>query len=81
MAVKGQREEGKRELLISLRSNDEFVDAHQLIKGFEIFKLSNPDNSLSSPNVFPFGFINILLPILSQGNANSHTCYDEYNCL
>ncbi|KAL1538820.1 non-specific serine/threonine protein kinase [Salvia divinorum] len=76
-AVKGRKEEGKRELVISLQSIDEFVDAHQLIKGFEIFKLSNPDNSLASPNVFPpksdspLRIINILLPILSQGNATA----------
>ncbi|XP_042025929.1 receptor-like protein kinase FERONIA [Salvia splendens] len=77
MAVKGRKEEGKRELLISLQSNEEFVDANQLINGFEIFKLSNPDNSLASPNVFPpksnspLRIINILLPILSQGNATA----------
>ncbi|KAG6398406.1 hypothetical protein SASPL_139866 [Salvia splendens] len=77
MAAKGRKEEGKQELLISLQYNDEFVGAHQLIKGFEIFKLSNPDNNLASPNVFPSKsdsaprIINNLTPILSQGNANT----------
>ncbi|KAL7138847.1 hypothetical protein ABFS83_09G009500 [Erythranthe nasuta] len=41
-------EEGKRDLVICLRSSDEFID------GFEIMKLSNPYNSLASPNPLPY---------------------------
>ncbi|KAL9155540.1 hypothetical protein ABFS82_09G009400 [Erythranthe guttata] len=40
-------EEGKRDLVICLRSSDEFID------GFEIMKLSNPYNSFASPNPLP----------------------------
>ncbi|KAG8384590.1 hypothetical protein BUALT_Bualt04G0133700 [Buddleja alternifolia] len=49
--MKGRKQEGKRDLLICLQSNDEVTDGP--VKGFEIFKLSNPDNSLASPNPLP----------------------------
>ncbi|KAI3454372.1 hypothetical protein Pfo_011035 [Paulownia fortunei] len=51
--IKGRKQEGKRDLLIFLQSNDEFLDGHGPLKGFEIMKLSNPDNSLASPNPLP----------------------------
>ncbi|KAL0318616.1 UNVERIFIED_CONTAM: Receptor-like protein kinase FERONIA [Sesamum angustifolium] len=51
--MKGHKQEGKRELLICLESNDEFMDGQGPLKGFEIMKLSNPDNSLSSPHPLP----------------------------
>ncbi|KAH6791927.1 hypothetical protein C2S52_002404 [Perilla frutescens var. hirtella] len=77
VAVKGRKQEAKRDLLMSLQSYDEFVDVHQLIKGFEVFKLSNPDNSLSSPNAFPpqrdspSSIIQNLLTILCHRNATA----------
>ncbi|KAL3523617.1 hypothetical protein ACH5RR_016451 [Cinchona calisaya] len=46
--MKGDKEEGKCDLLIVLQSDDELVIG--FLKGLEIFKLSNPDNSLASPN-------------------------------
>ncbi|EYU22228.1 hypothetical protein MIMGU_mgv1a004136mg [Erythranthe guttata] len=51
--MKGHKEEGKHDLLICLKSNDEFMDGHGPLKGFEIIKLSNPDDSLASPNPLP----------------------------
>ncbi|KAK6129151.1 hypothetical protein DH2020_037083 [Rehmannia glutinosa] len=51
--MRGQQKVGRRDLLISLQSYDELIDGHGLLAGFEIFKLSNPDNSLASPNPLP----------------------------
>ncbi|KAK6129125.1 hypothetical protein DH2020_037129 [Rehmannia glutinosa] len=51
--MRGHKKEGKRDLLISFKSYDELIDGHGLLAGFEIFKLSNPDNSLASPNPLP----------------------------
>ncbi|KAL0341628.1 UNVERIFIED_CONTAM: Receptor-like protein kinase FERONIA [Sesamum calycinum] len=48
--MKGNKKEGKRDLLICVKSNDEFNNGHGPLKGFEIMKLSNHDNSLASPN-------------------------------
>ncbi|KZV34040.1 receptor-like protein kinase FERONIA-like [Dorcoceras hygrometricum] len=53
LVIKGYKQEGKRDLLISLQSRDESVDRELPLKGFEIFKLSNPDNSLAGPNQLP----------------------------
>ncbi|KAL0343782.1 UNVERIFIED_CONTAM: Receptor-like protein kinase FERONIA [Sesamum angustifolium] len=53
VSMKGRKQEDRRDLLICLQSSDEFMDGHRLLKGFEIFKLSNPDNSLASPNALP----------------------------
>ncbi|KAL0450449.1 UNVERIFIED_CONTAM: Receptor-like protein kinase FERONIA [Sesamum latifolium] len=53
VTMKGRKQEGRRDLLICLQSSDELMDGHRLLKGFEIFKLSNPDNSLASPNALP----------------------------
>ncbi|KAK4477562.1 hypothetical protein RD792_016794 [Penstemon davidsonii] len=53
VVIKGRKKEGQRDLLISLQSNNEFMDGYGPLKGFEIFKLSNPDNSLASPNPLP----------------------------
>ncbi|KAL8475858.1 hypothetical protein ACS0TY_028494 [Phlomoides rotata] len=49
--MNGRKQEGKRDLLIRLQSNDGFIDG--ILKGFEILKLSNPDNSLASPIPMP----------------------------
>ncbi|EYU22231.1 hypothetical protein MIMGU_mgv1a022345mg, partial [Erythranthe guttata] len=53
VTMKGHKEEGKHDLLICLQSNDEFMNGHGPLKGFEIIKLSNPDDSLASPNPLP----------------------------
>ncbi|KAL8475860.1 hypothetical protein ACS0TY_028496 [Phlomoides rotata] len=45
--MNGRKLEGKRDLLIHLQSNEEFMDGP--LKGFEILKMSNHDNSLASP--------------------------------
>ncbi|KAK4491490.1 hypothetical protein RD792_002240 [Penstemon davidsonii] len=50
--AKGRKHEGKRNILISLQSEGEFISGNGPLEGFEIFKLSNPDNSLASPNPF-----------------------------
>lgn len=79
VSVKGRKEEGRRELSISLQSHDEFIHGDQLIKGFEIFKLSSHENSLSGANnAFPppqreppSRMISNLLPIIFQKNITS----------
>ncbi|KAL3813490.1 hypothetical protein ACJIZ3_014758 [Penstemon smallii] len=53
VVIKGRKIEGQRDLLISLESKNEFVDGYGPLKGFEILKLSNPDNSLASPDPLP----------------------------
>ncbi|XP_073118953.1 putative receptor-like protein kinase At5g39000 isoform X2 [Henckelia pumila] len=50
--MRGRKEEGKRD--ISLQSYDESFDGSGSFTGFEIFKLSNLDNSLDCPNPLPF---------------------------
>ncbi|KAL7147988.1 hypothetical protein ABFS83_06G148600 [Erythranthe nasuta] len=51
--VRGNKREGKRDILISFHTYYDVIDAHALVSGFEIFKLSNSDNSLASPNPSP----------------------------
>ncbi|XP_012839889.1 PREDICTED: putative receptor-like protein kinase At5g39000 [Erythranthe guttata] len=51
--VSGNKNEGKRDILVSLKSHDNLIGAHAFLSGFEIFKLSNSDNSLASPNPLP----------------------------
>lgn len=53
LVMKGYKQKGKRDLSITLQSRDESIDRERLLKGFEIFKLSNPDNSLACPNQLP----------------------------
>ncbi|XP_042039036.1 receptor-like protein kinase FERONIA [Salvia splendens] len=48
--VEGQKREGKRNISVSLHSRHEFLDKHSPFEGFEVFKLSNHDMSLASPN-------------------------------
>ncbi|KAG8378718.1 hypothetical protein BUALT_Bualt07G0014400 [Buddleja alternifolia] len=73
--IKGCKHEGKHNLLICLQSNDEFVDGYGPIKGFEIMKLSNLENSLASPNPLPstrdsvHGTIQNLLRVLGHRNV------------
>ncbi|KAL3523616.1 hypothetical protein ACH5RR_016450 [Cinchona calisaya] len=73
--MKGGKEEGKHDLLIVLQSADELVVG--LLHGLEIFKLSNLENSLASPNPV-FGKqvatsltlkIKYILTVLGQRNA------------
>ncbi|KAH6809394.1 hypothetical protein C2S51_027177 [Perilla frutescens var. frutescens] len=47
---KGCKFEGKCDVLICLESDHELIDGHGPLKGFEVLKLSNHDNSLASPN-------------------------------
>ncbi|CAA2953781.1 receptor kinase At5g39000 [Olea europaea subsp. europaea] len=49
--VKGNKEDGRRDISISLQLNDELVS--ELFRGLEILKLSSHDNSLASPNPSP----------------------------
>ncbi|KAL6526322.1 hypothetical protein OROMI_029962 [Orobanche minor] len=51
--TRGRRKEGRRDISISLHSYNELIDGQGLLDGFEMFKLSNPDNSLASPNPLP----------------------------
>ncbi|KAG8387811.1 hypothetical protein BUALT_Bualt02G0059900 [Buddleja alternifolia] len=73
--MKGRKQEGKRDLLIHLQSNDEFIDGYGPLKGFEIMKLSNPENSLASPHPLPspndssHGTIQNLRQVIGHRNA------------
>ncbi|XP_047943522.1 uncharacterized protein LOC125190297 isoform X2 [Salvia hispanica] len=58
--VQGKKSESKHGISISLHSQHELVDRQGPIEGFEVFKLSNPDLSLASPN-----------PLLTPGNSPS----------
>ncbi|KAG8378161.1 hypothetical protein BUALT_Bualt08G0109200 [Buddleja alternifolia] len=53
VVMRGHKKEGKRYLSIFLQAYNESIDEHGLLAGFEILKLSNPDNSLASPNPSP----------------------------
>ncbi|KAG6384826.1 hypothetical protein SASPL_153645 [Salvia splendens] len=48
--VEGQKRQGKRNISVSFHSRHEFLDKHSPFEGFEVFKLSNHDMSLASPN-------------------------------
>ncbi|EYU44212.1 hypothetical protein MIMGU_mgv1a020440mg, partial [Erythranthe guttata] len=71
--VRGNKKEGKRDILISLNSSDD----RTLVSGFEIFKLSNSDNSLASPNPSPLArdspsdTVQTLLFVLIERNSIS----------
>ncbi|XP_051123186.1 putative receptor-like protein kinase At5g39000 isoform X2 [Andrographis paniculata] len=54
VVMRGSKHEGKRDISICLQSSDEVMDGHGLLKGFEVLKLSNPDNSLAGANPTPF---------------------------
>ncbi|KAI3463885.1 hypothetical protein Pfo_020548 [Paulownia fortunei] len=50
--MKGHKQEGKRDLVIAIQlKGDQLINGP--LKGFEIFKISNPDNSLACPNPSP----------------------------
>ncbi|KAL7108797.1 hypothetical protein ACP275_06G135900 [Erythranthe tilingii] len=53
VVVRGNKREGKRNILISFKSYNDLIDAHTFLSRLEIFKLSNSDNSLASPNPVP----------------------------
>ncbi|XP_073293267.1 receptor-like protein kinase FERONIA isoform X2 [Primulina huaijiensis] len=67
--------EEKRVLLIYLQSKDKFLVGERPLMGFEIFKISNHDNSLASPNPMspepslPVWTIESLLLVLGHRNA------------
>ncbi|KAL0377609.1 UNVERIFIED_CONTAM: Receptor-like protein kinase FERONIA [Sesamum radiatum] len=73
--MRGHKREGKRDILISLLSYDELIDGKGLLAGIEVFKLSNPDNNLASPNPLPpqqdspSWIIHTLLSVLGRTNA------------
>ncbi|KAG8374333.1 hypothetical protein BUALT_Bualt11G0120800 [Buddleja alternifolia] len=74
--IKGHKQEGKRDLLISLQTNDEIMDGYGPLKGFEIMKLSNLENSLAGPNPLPSeqdsshgSMIQNLIRVLGHRNA------------
>ncbi|KAG8378700.1 hypothetical protein BUALT_Bualt07G0012500 [Buddleja alternifolia] len=73
--MKGHKQEGKRVILICLQLNDEVMDRRGPLKGFEIIKLSNLENSLASPNPLPstrdssYKTIQNFLQILGHRNA------------
>ncbi|CAA3011168.1 receptor kinase At5g39000 [Olea europaea subsp. europaea] len=73
MMVKGNKEDGRRDLSISLQLKDELVT--ELFRGLEILKLSNHDNSLASPNPSPprrsskSATVQNLLSFFGHGNA------------
>ncbi|KAL2241712.1 UNVERIFIED_CONTAM: Receptor-like protein kinase FERONIA [Sesamum indicum] len=73
--MRGQKREDKRDILISLQWDNELIDGRGLLDAFEVFKLSNPDNSLASPNPLPpeqdppSWIIQTLLLVLGRRNA------------
>ncbi|KAL0377606.1 UNVERIFIED_CONTAM: putative receptor-like protein kinase [Sesamum radiatum] len=73
--MRGHKREGRRDILISLLSYDELIDGKGLLAGIEVFKLSNPDNNLASPNPLPpqqdspSWIIQTLLSVLDRTNA------------
>ncbi|XAR51906.1 Non-specific serine/threonine protein kinase [Bertholletia excelsa] len=72
MTMEGERFDGKRDLLITLcpcmsdnfRWISEYTDA--ILKGLEVFKLSNIDNNLAGANPPP------VASVLAPGNRNTH---------
>ncbi|XP_057769758.1 probable receptor-like protein kinase At5g38990 [Salvia miltiorrhiza] len=53
VVMRGRKQNGRRDLLISLQSFEELADGLGVLAGFEIVKLSNADDSLASPNPLP----------------------------
>ncbi|KAL8471776.1 hypothetical protein ACS0TY_029126 [Phlomoides rotata] len=51
--MRGVKEDGKHDLVISLQSYDELRDGDGVLAGFEVVKMSNPDSNLASPNSLP----------------------------
>ncbi|XP_042011678.1 putative receptor-like protein kinase At5g39000 isoform X1 [Salvia splendens] len=54
--IKGLKRVGKREIVICLQSNGKFINGHGILEGFEVLRMSSPDNSLASPNPLPSSF-------------------------
>ncbi|KAG8363019.1 hypothetical protein BUALT_BualtUnG0013500 [Buddleja alternifolia] len=75
--MRGHKREGKRDLSISLQTYDESIDEDGLLAGFEILKLTNPDNSLATLNPLPpkrdspSQTLRALLSVFGQRNAIS----------
>ncbi|KAH6791932.1 hypothetical protein C2S52_002409 [Perilla frutescens var. hirtella] len=53
VVMRGHKQNGRCDISISLQSFDEHADGQGVLAGFEIVKLSNPDDSLASPNPLP----------------------------
>ncbi|XP_057769750.1 putative receptor-like protein kinase At5g39000 [Salvia miltiorrhiza] len=51
--MRGHKQNSRRDILISLQLFDELRDGVEVLAGFEVVKLSNPDDSLASPNPIP----------------------------
>ncbi|XAR51645.1 Non-specific serine/threonine protein kinase [Bertholletia excelsa] len=72
MTMEGERLEGKRDLLITLcpcmNNNFGGISEHNdaILKGLEVFKMSNIDNNLAGANPLP------LASVLTPGNRNPH---------
>ncbi|KAH6791930.1 Malectin/receptor-like protein kinase family protein [Perilla frutescens var. hirtella] len=75
--MRGLKTDGKRDILVSILSYDELGYGNGVLAGFEIVKLSNPDNSLACPNPLPrpqdspSKSIRYLLSLLGQTNATA----------
>ncbi|KAL8536273.1 hypothetical protein ACS0TY_011774 [Phlomoides rotata] len=73
--VEGHKREGKHDIFLSLQSDHVFLDRHGPLEGFEVFKLSNHDYNLASPNPLPpkrdspLQLMQILLSLLGRRNA------------
>ncbi|KAL8044919.1 hypothetical protein ABFX02_08G077300 [Erythranthe guttata] len=75
LMIRGHKTEVKSNLLISIESYNDITDGQELLSAFEILKLSNPDNSLASPNALPLArdsashTVQTLLLVLGHRNA------------
>ncbi|KAH6774603.1 hypothetical protein C2S51_013007 [Perilla frutescens var. frutescens] len=75
--MRGLKTDGKRNILVSILSYDELRDGNEVLAGFEIVKLSNPDNSLACSNPVPrpqdstSKSIRYLLSLLGKTNATA----------
>ncbi|KAL1554386.1 non-specific serine/threonine protein kinase [Salvia divinorum] len=74
--VQGKKSESKHGISISLHSQHELVDRQGPIEGFEVFKLSNLDLSLATPNPLllpgdspPYSIPTLLNSLLGRKNA------------
>lgn len=76
LMVEGQKREGKRTITISISLNSQHQFYFLPLQGFEVFKLSNHDRSLASPNPLlpptadsPSPSQTLLYSLLGRGNA------------
>ncbi|XP_047964838.1 receptor-like protein kinase FERONIA [Salvia hispanica] len=64
VVIKGREHQGKRDLLICVSADGKVVDGQELLKEFEILKMSNFDNSLASPNPLSYPAIEDSIQVL-----------------